>query len=69
MFAINGDSTDWQAKFIDGDFIPETVSKHCLGSKVEKNSLTKVEVKSWCGHGSVFTWNPKDKSWDEFDVS
>jgi hypothetical protein len=27
-----------------------------------------VIVPAWCGHGSVFTWNPEHHCWDEFDT-
>lgn len=38
------------------------------GSQV-KYGPNVIHVHNWCGHGSIFNWNPSTKGWDEFDTS
>ena len=68
LFSINGDNKDWQANFQGGKFNPTVNAKHLIGKQV-RYGPNVIHVHKWCGHGSIFNWNPSIKCWDEFDVS
>ena len=68
FFAIGGDENGWTCQFVQSLFIPKD-SQHLGHGGINKISDGVCSVPGWCGHGSVFTYDPKKDVWNEIDFS
>ena len=70
LYSPNGEPNNaFKAYFIQGKFTPKGKAENYLHMAVVCETPTYCIAPSWCGHPSIFMYNPKTKGYDEYDVS